>query len=329
MREVNHLENISLEGLKELAKTKEPLSYAKMCVRLQIEQKTGTGKETQLRQLKQYCDYEITRSPTRYVITKFKKQEVAKQKESFSPKRKGMLFALVEEMVFSLLEENESLFFSRRTLLEKLGMVNENFKFAMDGVNRFFLASKLNYSVKDMDLFMDAMLTKVLYPSVNRILRTLHNEAKLIKNIGYMYKIANGPFLAVSADSELGRTFLEIEEQASRDLHVSVGYMPNYLTRQKFTGHCKELLQKQHPEMEFFVRCVHLVSTKKIAHRVAKDAQKRLNEIVVQKCLTTMTLDELTGVVRRKLISDLIEACPRIDYEKILQEKECCNSKTY
>ena len=42
-----------------------------------------------------------------------------------------------------------------------------------------------------------------------------------------------------------------------------------------------------------------------------------------------MTLDELTGVVRRKLISDLIEPYPRIDYEKILQEKECCNSKTY
>ena len=111
MREVNHLENISLDELKELAKTKEPLSYAKMCVRLQIEQKAGTGKETQLRQLKQYCDYKITRSPTRYVITKFKKQEVAKQKENFNPKRRGMLFALVEEMVFSLLEKNESLFF--------------------------------------------------------------------------------------------------------------------------------------------------------------------------------------------------------------------------
>lgn len=329
MREVNHLENISMEGLKDLAKTKESLSYAKMCVRLQIKQKTGTGKKTQLRQLKQYCDYEITRNPTRYVITRFKKQEVAKQKENFNPKRRGLFFALVEEMIFLLLEKNESLFFSRRTLLEKLGMVNENFKFAMDGANRFFLANRLNYSVKDIDLFMDAMLTKVLYPSVNRILRTLHNEAKLIKNVGYMYKIANGPFLAVPADSELGKTFLEIEEQASRDLHVSVGHMPNYLIRQKFTEHCKELLRKQHPEMEFFVRCVHLVSTQKIAHVATKNAQKRLNDIVVKKCLTTMTLDELTGVVRRKLISDLIGSYPRIDYEKILQEKECYNGKTY
>ena len=323
MVESDNLIGLVPERLVELKKSKIELSYSKMCKCLGIEQKGGTAKKKQLEQLKDYCCYEVLKKPTRYVVTSCGPTEEirAKREKGFSPNRRGNLFPVIEEMLFKMLEKNTTLYFTKKELLFKLGLVGKNFKYITNDKNRKLLVSKIDCTKDELEIFSGNVFYRVLWPLVNRILLKLQDEGKIILNTGFMYKDRNvQKFFTVLPDSELGKEMIAVEARVLKQMKKTKSKLATPYLRAKYREECNKEIRKTHKNIEFFFESIGIFTSEEVVKNSLDELRSQVNKLSMKKCLSTTTLDDLTGKTRKYLIKETISFQASEDYEMILSE---------
>lgn len=323
MIENDNLIGLIPERLIELKNTKAKLSYSKMCDYLGIERKNGTTKKKQLEQLRGYCCYEVLKNPTKYVIISCGSLEEIKDKreKKFLPNRGGAFFPVIEEMLFKILEKNTTLYFTKKELLFKLGLVGRNFKYITNDKNRSLLVRKIDCTKDELEIFSGDVLYRVLWPLVNRILLKLQDEGKIILNIGFMYKSKSfQKIIPVLPDSELGKEMIAIEARILEKMKKTKSKLATPYLRTRYREECNKEIQKTHKDVEFFFESIGIFTAEEVVKNSLKELQLQANKLSVQKCLSTIVLDNLTGTTRKYLVKETISLQATEDYKEILSE---------
>ena len=283
-----------------------------------------------MRELQQYCNIEKISGTTKYVIHKVYKE---KKLSSLNSNNKFQLY--VEHAIQKALKENgyKPLYLSHTQLLEKLHLVNNNYRIFNDKDNQDLLIGWITnrefYSRNSL-----ATASKILYQWADRRLEKMEERGFITYEDGYclvredkagksiIKKVTN-----VSVGSDLERSVKECYNEAYERIfpnskNSSSWIPPDY--QNAFSFELRKSL-KNHIEKEYIgAYKVKVITSLCRVENTLKDSdvQTVLNDEAVKKLKTTKQLNNLTGTERENFISELIKRNPSISYKDLLVQAQ-------
>ncbi len=308
------------------------LSYSAICKELGFEVKDGNSKKSQIKEWQLYCNIEKIPNSTKYYI---KKVYDTKQLGGVNPNNKFQIY--IEGDIIKLLIENQlsPIYISQTQLLEKLNLVNKNFRF-LKRQDNFKKLLHLRYQKPESVPFLPEscylnIIGKILSQWVDRCINRMCTRDLLKTRPGYcliesktiestvIYSKVDVPFdsdLEKKIDQCYKETYLAIFPNGNKES----GWIPplyddafHFTLMKKVT----EAIGKQ---------CVHVYRVTVLMVGEKTETVKKccapqiLNKEAVRKIEKTTQLDELTGSERKKIIESVIKYPAPFLYENILEE---------
>lgn len=209
-----------VETLKKLeAIIDKPMRYDELCKALGTGKKEGNSKVKWLNDLQMYCDLEITRHPTRYIVKEVYTEQLATL-GLLSPNNKyQMMFEAVMYKTF-VNNNGNTLYLSNMELIEMFGEVNQNFKYTLN----LDTMRSVDDKFEDMTL-IGPELYKILKRWTSRRIEQMQKRMIILTRPGFrLYKHMSAEFgtwivkTDVPVDSKLEKSCQQIYDQAVREI---------------------------------------------------------------------------------------------------------------
>lgn len=300
---IDRLKGINIENLKDLAERRTPMKYSQLCDAIGIQKLTSDSKKAQLDDLAAICDYEIIPNPTRLLITKCYDGSL-----EIVQRNRGKYTPLIEAILCSALKHNEKIYLTTKQLVEVTKMANVNYFMALRRNEQKKICSRFGYNELEFKEFIYKSYDNVFRPIVRDALRSMEKRSVIIINQAFKYKNEDGFPVVVSADTDLGRKFLDIENRVKAEL----GYADKQYTMSfdwdRYNQICRAYAMKE-LGIDGFYRCKEIISKKEIAVRRLNELQSALNVNVRKRIEGCLMLPDISH-----FCDDMIDIEPKNMY---------------
>lgn len=285
-----------------------PMTYKQLCNNLGLKYTTGNSKNSQLKELYSYCDYQ--KNGTRYIITKIfdEPKQIKDARMTTAPKIELILMSELSQI-------KGSLFATNKELLRLCYIINNNYYDVLSNKdkNSIILSEKYNFDdsfFKYIDRAYD-----ILKPTLISALNSMSKRKEINISTGYRIKRKDGSILCVSVspNDDIGKKIFEIQGDALVELNMRSfndfysDKNPHKIRLKEYYDLCNDKLKQECQNNEYWIRngwtdfvsfyqCYAItLNHNKIKYDLEKElkAKSDLNEMIKDKLHTTKRLQDM------------------------------------
>ena len=300
----------------------QELKYKQLCEVLSLPYKTGRGKNTQLKDLTVFCDYDILDSPTRYIITKVYPEAVYFNEKINNNNKFQDAF---DSILYHAFLDNhcEPLYLSSIDMMNFFSVANKNFKISLYPSN----FAKMDLTDFEYMAEISKIVYKILLRWVERRIINLDNRNIIKISKGFrLYYDLNGyiKHIDVPENTQLELDCREIYEKAKREVLPKDwgGEWLNDYIWMEFKNYANRLLKDKFNGKYFTMKEVYIF--RPLSERWLQERLKELPSINVinteakNKILNTKQLNRYTGDQREEYIKYNIDLNPPLWFQTLL-----------
>ena len=113
---------------------------------------------------------------------------------------------------------------------------------------------------------------------------------------------------------------IAVEARVLKQMKKTKSKLATPYLRAKYREECNKEIRKTHKNIEFFFESIGIFTSEEVVKNSLDELRSQVNKLSMKKCLSTTTLDDLTGKTRKYLIKETISFQASEDYEMILSE---------
>ena len=329
----DYLQGIDLEALENIAYTKEHLTYANLCKRINIEPLTGDGKKRQIMELEQICDFEKHKR----MFSFFGMKDIERTRQSRSKNIKLTYSELIENLLigYMLTKSKDEIFLTAKDLFKVTGMTNKNYSFAKYGIKNMEKRKAITMAHKgEFNNYELSQMVLNLYPNIFKgvllnSIQDINLSGRILIEKGYIGVIENkgGKSIRnIRPDSKDGVILTEISNQCLkemgskdvRDVFLLHGGTNYYYKKREMA--CKEKTQYSN-----FYDCYVVTMRELIEYQYDYDLLLlRMNEKIKNRVMKNKVfLGSISMTGLKNLTSALIDINTKYNFERdYLEHKE-------
>lgn len=328
------LKGIKFEELQKLTKTKELLTYPKLCEKIGITNfpSNSTKRIKQLTELGMVCEYE--KKNRKYQIIYLRSES-----EIWLYQKREHFISLFEYCISekflqkyqndNLNIENQILFFTIPTLLEWCGIIHPNYlnlkKYKGNKKDTVGICFKYGIEPDYLTDFMNISYQSVLKPLIRTALKSLDNKHAIVIHKGfkiYTYTKNKVIYKNILGTSELGQQLEHIIAQGYTKYNIKKSqdlFFAGEAMCHDFYDWCNKQCKKQLGYDGFF-DCYAIVINPERAKATLQQLQTELNHHIQQRFLDSVTMKVIPQRQRNALIQLLVDLESDIDVLSEIEE---------
>lgn len=308
----------------------QSLTYKKMCELLDEPLRNSDSKKRQIEEWQLFCNIDISKNPTRYVVLDVYEGRIELLKEINSNNKYQTIF---EGGLYQRLLDNKGkpLYISNMELLSLFHEVNENFSYSCNTGYMSLLG--VNYQTLNE---MSQIVYKILKRWTSRRMEQMEKRKVIIVRKGFrLYSKTKGGAIIITnvePNTQTEKICQEIYDKASIEIMPDkwAGEWVTAWRWERFEEKIKELVI-QYFEGEYIdMRSINIISPPREEYLIKKlndiygevPELNKINEETCRKLLTTKQLDKYTGEERQNLIDLTIKQNPEISLRDKIKKKK-------
>ena len=307
----------------------QSLTYKQMCELLNEPIKSSDSKKKQIEEWQLFCNIDISKNPTRYIVLDVYNGKIELLKEINSNNKYQSIF---EGGLYKRLLDNNSkpLYISNMELLSLFHEVNENFSYSCNTGYMSLLGG--NYNTLNE---MSQIVYKILKRWTSRRIAQMEARKIILVRKGFrLYSKTKGGAIIITnvqPNSKIEKICQEIYDKAAKEI-MPDNWAGEWVTAwrwERFEEKIKELIIQYFQGEYIDMRSINIISPPREEYLIKKLNEvygavpelNKINEETCRKLLTTTQLNKYTGQEKIDLINLTIKQNPEISLKEKIKNK--------